>query len=278
MNRGLPVLLGIALLLSRAHGLDVTSCGQVVPEGETGVLQTDLDCSADPPSFHVTLRNRATLALNGHSIKGSPGSEIVACNIAARCTVVGPGTLSGGFCGICAARSLTVQQVSIHDSGYGVAAGSVGALRISDVSVDNIAPEGVGISGGRIEATNVSATNCASNGIEAFRALRGFSLVASNNGGTGVRASRSYVIDGLVANNNGQTPQRDGAGLLALRRGRLSNAILTGNSYSSPFTAPVAVDIFARRAVDATNVACDHSLRFITLDEAGSPWGYCAGD
>ena len=59
------IVVAVALAASRAAAVDVSSCGQAVPDGETGVLQADLDCSADPA---VTLGNRSTLDMNGHAI------------------------------------------------------------------------------------------------------------------------------------------------------------------------------------------------------------------
>ncbi len=57
-----------ALSVSPAGTLDITTCGQSVPDGDTGVLQADLDCSADPAEAAVTLGRSSTLDMNGHAI------------------------------------------------------------------------------------------------------------------------------------------------------------------------------------------------------------------
>ena len=71
-----------------AGAVDITACGQLVPDGQIGVLQVDLDCGgafntcfADPalacakdPACTDTgcgglmLRNGATLEMNGHTV------------------------------------------------------------------------------------------------------------------------------------------------------------------------------------------------------------------
>jgi hypothetical protein len=61
-------------------------------------------------------------------------------------------------------------------------------------------------------------------------------------------------------------------------RGRLSNAVLTGNSYSRPQTGAFLVDIFVRHAPKVANVTCDHSLAWITTGEVGAPLGICTQD
>jgi len=87
-----PALLWTMLLVPfiayPARAIDITACGQVVPDGQIGVLQTDLDCggtyntcfadaalacAADPACTDtgcggVMLRNGATLEMNGHTV------------------------------------------------------------------------------------------------------------------------------------------------------------------------------------------------------------------
>jgi hypothetical protein len=57
----LRALVAWGVLLSTAHALDITSCGQVVPRRETGVLTGDLDCTATGGTPAVSLENGATL-------------------------------------------------------------------------------------------------------------------------------------------------------------------------------------------------------------------------
>jgi hypothetical protein len=270
-------LLTLGLLCSRAYALDITTCDVTVPDKEIGVLQADLDCSESPANcHHITLGQRSTLDLNGHSIIASTDSISVACPLARRCVVLGPGDLSGGLGGIYAPKHLTVSNVTIHDTAFGVQSGSEGMLRINAVHVSGALQTGV--SGGRIFADDVSASGGGGTGIRAFGPLRATNLVANDNGGAGIEAAAPYSISGLVANNNGQVPNREGAGLMAFNKGKLTNATLTGNSYSNPELGPLAVDIFASRPPKVFGVTCDHSLQFVTLSQAGAPWDICALD
>src|SRR5260370_368015 len=44
MKSSLVSLAIVCFLLSPARAVDITACGQLVPAGQTGMLQTDLDC------------------------------------------------------------------------------------------------------------------------------------------------------------------------------------------------------------------------------------------
>lgn len=103
----------------------ITSCGQKVPAGETGVLQNDVECdyrcTGDRSivcgfdgngrcgdkgycaAEDVTLKRDAVLDLNGHTVSAAYQNYAVICLQGAssgRCVVRGPGTLSGGHVGI----------------------------------------------------------------------------------------------------------------------------------------------------------------------------------
>jgi hypothetical protein len=263
------------LLPAPAHAVSITACGQVVPAGDTGVLQNDLDCSSEPPSWHIVLEKHAVLELAGHAIVASAGSDAIRC-LGNRCTVHGPGDVSGGSIAISADRNVVAEHVTIHDVGYGIGGGPKGKLQLTDV---HIARAGIhGVAGNTIVATDVSAVDCGSDGIHALGTLRATGITATGNGGAGVDTAKPYKIDGLVATGNGQVPNRGGAGLYAVHKGRLSNAVLTGNSYSRPQTGAFLVDIFVRHAPKVANVTCDHSLAWITTGEVGAPLGICTQD
>jgi len=83
------VLIAVMIVLPfRAIAFGVTTCGQTVPPGEVGVLQTDLAGCDDG----VFLANRAVLEMAGHAISASHLG--VQC-IDERCAVHGPGDISG---------------------------------------------------------------------------------------------------------------------------------------------------------------------------------------
>src|SRR6185295_6186951 len=77
-----------------AAAIDVTACGQTIPDYETGVLTTDLVCSTG--STAVTLGYASKFEMNGHTID-VPDGWGVWCVSGSRCTVTGGG--SGGALG-----------------------------------------------------------------------------------------------------------------------------------------------------------------------------------
>src|SRR5262245_38459378 len=73
MGRLAPSFVLFVLAATRAAAVDVTTCGQVIPPHEAGVLVADLDCSGQPAgSDGVVLGNQSSLDLQGHSLVGPP--------------------------------------------------------------------------------------------------------------------------------------------------------------------------------------------------------------
>ena len=151
MKTGFASWMLIGVLASSAHAFDVTGCGQLVPAGQVGVLQADLDCSAtsgncfDDPARGcardpgctdaqcpgVVVRKDATLQMNGHTV----ANGVVLC--ADSCAVVGPGTVVGGF-GVASMKNLTVSGgLDVHDGAIGIAA-TRNAI-VSDATVTGVA-------------------------------------------------------------------------------------------------------------------------------------------
>jgi len=83
----LATLASIALPGGLSRGFDVTACGQTAPERDVGVLQVDLSGFS---GACVTLEDRASLQLNGHTITGGT----IAVHCVENCSVTGPGALS----------------------------------------------------------------------------------------------------------------------------------------------------------------------------------------
>src|SRR5438552_10047898 len=123
-----------------AGAVDITACGQLVPDGQIGVLQVDLDCGgafntcfADPalacakdPACTDTgcgglmLRNGATLAMNGHTV----ANGIVLCpyGVSRHCSVVGPGIVAGRY-GLFAQINLSASGgLDVHGGQSGIVA------------------------------------------------------------------------------------------------------------------------------------------------------------
>ncbi len=131
----------------------VTECGQIVERH--GVLAQDLDCTAETFAA-VRLHRRATLDLNGFSITGTPAAVPNDCWLGAcpdeadlvrcvrRCTVEGPGTLTGGRYGIVAAATLGGSPFQKRSRGRITAID----VTISDTGVAVLVPEGRVIAAG----------------------------------------------------------------------------------------------------------------------------------
>jgi len=257
-----------------ARALDIAACGQSVPDGETGVLQADLDCSADPAEAAVTLGNASTLDMNGHAIVAhdlgvSCGSDFhfVGCTVRGHGVAPsGIGDLSGG--GIAgASRRVTVSDVTIHD----VASGGIvvnQSLAATNVTVLRAGWTGIAANK-KLTATNVVASDNASFGIDSPR-VRGTNVTANGNTFSGV-SCRRCVLTGLVANGNGFNPFAVGAGAgVQGVRATLLNSTITGNAVDG---VPVDIDTFGRPHLVGTT--CDHSRQ---RKDTSRSWGVCQLD
>ena len=286
----LPALLAMLLLEGRAWAVDVTTCGQVVPENDVGVLQADLDCKGAPRtcsyyantpcvsddvcnhagvgrclSQAVILGKGATLQLNGHTIvaDGSSGLGVWCAHPAlnVRCTVQGPGEIVGGEIGVGAYR-LVIQDVSIHGAHQGVVAPTV-------VVATNVTADGNGLFGlyaGRLTATNVSASNNANAGIFSPR-IRGTGVTTNDNGEQGLVVYRRFKLTGLTAQNNGA------GGIYSTGGGLLIDSTVSGNLYEG-----ASLDLLTAHRPVLRNSTCGASAQLDETGEPGPSWGVCSGD
>ncbi len=267
LTSSLMVIAGLLVLGSAARAVDITECGQLVPPGETGVLQADLDCEASPgpsrcssdleitcdsdsdcplgacrPASGVNLGdfplgNRAQLELNGHSIRGAHFG--IVCYVR-RCTILGPGEVSGTGDAIRAFRGhLTVENVVLSESAYGIRSDRA-KVQLTDVLLrDNTS---FGASVRKLRATNLSAIGNRF-GIDA-RTIEGTNITVENNevGLGGSHLLRKATIDGLEATNNSI------AGVWGARM-RLQNSLLENNG----------VDLRTWRRPRLVNTTCSNS-------------------
>ena len=257
------ILVLVTALFARAPvwAVDITTCGETVGVGETGVLQADLDCSGE--SFGVRVRRHTTLDLNGHSIAGDEAT--VATVLGAgnaddtgqpSFTIRGPGVISGtrvgaagtGACvelhdGVARITSAT-GMVDVRGCFTGVRgsfgdAAPFGRVKLDHVylhdtfrgtSVNAVAASDVtasdnqvaGLWGGRTSAIRVIAVNNGNVGVGAATNLRGRHVVATGNG-TGAGAGRSLRIDDLTATDNVDYGAYSSGHL------KLLDSVLTGN-------------------------------------------------
>ena len=148
------VLLASVLVLAaigRSEAMDVTSCGQFVRDGDTGVLVADLACTSSLGSSAVELGARATLELDGHTISG----DGVYCP--SGCTILGPGDITGAYAAVIGngIRPMTLAGgLSIHDNVFGVVDGG-SRLTLMDVDVSNNSENGLLVVARSVVGSNV---------------------------------------------------------------------------------------------------------------------------
>lgn len=274
-------VLGLWFLGGSAQALDITTCSQTVPAGDTGNLTGDLDCPSLTGAAAVILEQRAVLAMNGFTIRAG-GFPLWAVSCDDRCTVQGPGEVIGGA--IVAQRGLTLTDVDIHDIPQGTVGVQAfagpgllhpGSLRLTNVTVTDVG--GDCVVGGKVTANNVTVTRCATIGLSGIRSVRGTTVTATDNGWSGV-LSRRVVLDGLVAHGNGVSSllgvHSYGAGVQASRGARLLNSVVTGNKFLG-----VDLDILTARPPVLTATTCDHSGRGNEFSRVPVPsWGVCSLD
>jgi hypothetical protein len=199
----------VVLVASTAHGFDVTSCGQTIPDKQTGFLVADLSC---PAGVGVHLGDKATLDLNGHALAATGGSAIVCdgkkCRVLS--STVAPGDVSGDTDVDCISMGnprgkMTLQNLSVHDCRTCVETDPIGAhgygakLTATDVAVDTCV--GPGINATKVDATGVSVSHAGDIALWAEMVLRGDGINVSNNHGRGI-FSMSLRADNVIANDN----------------------------------------------------------------------------
>jgi len=282
--------IGLGLLLAvPAQAVDITACGQLVPAGDVGVLQDDLDCGGDEAAGRclepaavacaenpactdtgcggIVLRADATLQMNGHTV----ANGTVSCPLKS-CSIIGPGVIAGGY-GLdsTGTGTLTVSGgLDVHGGEIGIAA-YTGHAVLQDVTVSDV-ENNWGIIGFRkLLLTNVTANDCEI-GILAYGPLKGSNITANDNTRAGIVAVRSVKVTGLMATGNGATPEGTGGVQAAKGLVRLVDSVVTGNFFQG--TTPLDLNTARRpRLIDST---CEHSgLRGTAT---GSAWGVCSQD
>jgi hypothetical protein len=254
----LPTVALLALLssVSPAAALNVTDCGQVVSDGDVGVLQNDIVCSG---AEGIGVGRRATLQLNGFSISG--GTVGVRCLIN-RCTVEGPGEIHDiGACAVSSPQNIGpirfyLRDLDLHDSqcGVGPGSGSQAKVFLENVVVrDNVA-DGIG-------------------GISAHGAghVRGTNVDVSNNGGRGL-FGKQISLEIATIEDNGAAGLFNWFGVTSLR-----NVSVTGND-----AAGNGFDVATHKRPKARDLSCGRSVvvpKVPAQPTACSPsWGVCSND
>jgi len=255
------VVLGLACA-ARVHATDITACGQAIADLDTGVLQGDLACPGDVPA--VSVGRNATLDMNGHAITGPIAGNVVAC-LGGRCTVKGPGDISGSTGDLSAgiggsAIRAVLTDLDIHGNVLGVSLNDARIVATNVTAHDNASS---GISGHAVIVTNVTVTGNGLLGIGAGGRIRGKGVVANDNATDGVFGGR-VVLDDLVAQGN----HNFGVSGAAVR---LSNSTVTGNNGISE-----GYDLAALSRPHLLDSTCGKSQKLSAV--AGENWGVCTDD
>lgn len=286
-----------------ATAIDITACGQNVPDGEVGDLVASLDCTdvggqcVDDPdtactrdqdctssaktslcyTWGVRLGSRASLRLNGFSIVGgAPGSPSgwprvgVLCR-GSDCAVDGGGgsierTSQAGVWHF-GRGSMTVDDVVFREAGIAVLSSYIAKrLFVNDVTVHG----GVGIAAGGVDVflENVNLVHQVLPLCESAPLLSGRRLRGSNVTATYVLAERGINLTGLTV--DASPGCSDG---VIVQRGpiRLTDSSITGAPH---------VDLASKGRPHLVNTTCGTSRRLgrggVVLED--TPWGVCAGD
>jgi hypothetical protein len=260
--------LATTLLMNAPAAMAVSTCGETVPAGTTGVLANDLVC-AGPVA--VSVDAGATFDMNGHSITVTDllatgvrclrTSCTVLSSVPAPGEIVGTGIVQVGVAGagglppIPTVRRMVLRNLSLHDLQSGVAAG--GLVLASDVTVSSCSSEGFVVR--RLVVDNVTVSGNFSAGIRSLVGITGSNLTVNDNE-IGIGTGRLRVRN-LVATGNDEGIEASVATL------RDSN--VTGNT-----TFDVGTRLRPPRLI---NTACDRSENLETVP-LGDSWGVCALD
>jgi hypothetical protein len=249
------------LLSTAAFATDVTTCGQVVAPGDVGILQADLDCSgvSGPLLAAVLLQENASLSLNGHTLIGRADEPGVVSDVARRCTVSGPGTITGASTGIYVGMTrLTVHDLVLQQNNLAIDA-SVGRLDVRNVTADS------SVSGGRIRADHLTVTrdgdgNCIMGG-----QLRGSDIT--------VTGCHTGVTAGVVRVTRLDASDNFTIGVTA-KKVKLTDSVVTGNIFIGH-----PLDILTDSMPKLVNTTCGTSAqRDDSPTGVGPTWGVCAND
>ena len=286
------------LVATAAAAVDVTTCGQVIPPGETGVLLADLDCSGLPSgSDGIVLQRRSSLDLQGHTLIGPPPGDraaAVGCRFgeircregrfgldcrgpAGRCRVfssAGTGQITGSGAGIDSDHDLLLENLAISSSASGAFAYPTGKLVATNVSVTGAI--GSGLSGLKMRLSNVASNDNAAFGIllhlgVRFGDVRGSDVTVNGNGLTGIFGG-TVRITRLSATGNGFTsPNVLGGGVWG--KIRLVDSVVTGNVANG-----VPMDLLSGGRPRLVNTVCGHSVDIGSAENPLPSWGVCTGD
>ena len=279
-----PLLMAVSLPRI-ALGIDVTACNTTVPKGETGVVQTDLDCT-NTAAPAVRLLRGAVLELNGHTVAGGPGFPTIVGTKDAlsdfepgRFTIRGPGTIAGSdpdpypFPGLHGCVTVNggrarleseTGEIDVHGCDVGVLGGTTGDLSGGRLDLDHVTMHDnweAGAAAKAVKASHVTAHHHARGiGLTARTSLR-LSNVSAHHNDVGLSAGRAVKGADVTASDN-LGPDPNGAGGVGVfSAGSVNLLRLTASNNTNPGVGAVRVKL-----VDSTVV--NNGLRppHLTID------------
>ena len=271
MRTSLLLAVGMLALIRAAAAtptVDVTACGQTVPDATIGLLTVDLDCGGS--SAGVILGRRSTLQMNGHVIANTTIG--VQCG-ATRCTVVGPGEIydatqvAVGTPGVASKFKIVVSSLDVHDCAAGIVDGQASRITATDVTVVRMSGYGLyaesypfGRAGMRL--LRVTSSDNGQVGIQATGGIRATEVTAERNGNAGI-AGLTVVGRNVVAKDNG-------GGGIESKGARLADSTITGND-----GAGAGFDLLTFIRPRLTNTTCGLSGSSVP---PMTHWGVCSSD
>ncbi len=211
LTSSLMVIAGLLVIGSAARAVDITECGQVIPQGQVGNLVADLDCTdtSKYESSAITLRPRATLNLNSFSLIGPNTPEFVPgvdCH-PSPCEVNGPGTIEGFR------PALRGEPKTVRITDVNIIAGAGESLHTNRLILTRCTVSGgTGIITHRkIRITDSVISDSLSEGISdgtvllrrrALRVLLRNTTVTANDG-DGISAMKVIARDSVIVDNGG---------------------------------------------------------------------------
>ena len=213
-----------------APAVTVDTCGQIVTG--VGTLAADLDCSGFASGESVTLRKGARLELNGHTLTGNSGQVVVlcckeiepapACKLA-KCSVFGPGVITGGLGGIRSDRA-DVRDLTIDvAAGDGVSAIDRAKIRNSTITGSAFA----GVDSQRIQVRESSISGHTT-GLRATVSIKVSDSDITGNSGSGVSLQGANTAKRVVLKDS-MVSQNGDFGILATTRATVRRSEITDN-------------------------------------------------
>ena len=266
-------LSSVAVLLTATRAdaiVNVTTCDQLVPRGETAVLQNDLSCDSQ---YGIQLDTGATLDLQDHTLSFQfnpawPSAAAVYCATAGEkkhssCRVIGTPGGTGAVVGDGDVRfgifgdKVEVQNVSVAAFGDWGIYGDKRAILV-DVAIADV--DGCAIKSERKVAAERLSVAGRGDGICAGKRVTGIDLAVNGQSGVGIRASSSVRIDGLSSSGNAVGIESRGV--------RLERSLLSGN----------ALDIASGRSPRLETSVCETSRKLVDGSITAATWGVCSAD